>query len=160
MSEEAQGSEPEEEIPNEPEPESEIPNESPRKPKRGILSTTRGRLVIVIVIVGIALAIGLWGAAPEGYITLEEVAKNSNSYQGKEIEVVGKVGNWTGGLNFTLVGRSDENVSMFVIHEKEIPDGFAEGKDVVVKGKLDNGADELTFRSTYSIQVGCPSKYE
>jgi cytochrome c-type biogenesis protein CcmE len=137
------------------EPEDDIP----RRPKKRFIATTKGKLLIVFVIIGVALAIGLWGAAPGDYLTLEEVVTNSDSYMGKEVEIIGKVGNWTGGLNFTLVGRSDENLTIFVIHEKEIPDGFAIGKDVVVKGKLQNGYDELTLLSDHPIQVGCPSKY-
>ena len=147
------------EVSEETEADSKTEEEVVQKPRRRFLSSTKGRLVVVFVIIGIALAIGLWGATPGSYLSLEEVAENSDSYTGKEIEVMGKVGNWTGGLNFTLIGRSDENITMFVIHEREIPDGFAEGKDVVIKGKLENGADDLTFRSTHSIQVGCPSKY-
>lgn len=137
----------------------ETKEEVTQKPRRRLLSSNKGKIVVVLVIIGIALGIGLWGAVPEEYLSLEEVVNNSDSYLGKEIEVVGKVGNWTGGLNFTLLDRGDENITMFVIHEREIPDGFAIGKDVVLKGKLENGADDLTFRSTHSIQVGCPSKY-
>jgi cytochrome c-type biogenesis protein CcmE len=144
-----------EDLETEPEPEEDVP----KRPKKRFIATTKGKLIIVFVIIGIALAIGLWGAAPGSYLTLEEVVENSDSYLGKEVEVIGKVGNWTGGLNFTLVGRTDENLTIFVIHEKEIPDGFAIGKDVVVKGKLQNGIDELTLLSDHPIQVGCPSKY-
>lgn len=144
-----------EDLEAEPEPDQEVP----KRPKKRFLATKKGKLVIVFVIIGIALAIGLWGAAPGDYLTLEEVVNNSDSYLGKEVEVIGKVGNWTGGLNFTLVGRSNENLAIFVIHEKEIPDGFAIGKNVVVKGKLQNGNEELTILSDHPIQVGCPSKY-
>jgi cytochrome c-type biogenesis protein CcmE len=137
----------------------EAEDDVPQRPKKRFIATRKGKLIIVFVIIGIALAIGLWGAAPGDYLTLEEVVTNSDSYMGKEVEVIGKVGNWTGGLNFTLVGRSDENLTIFVIHQKEIPDGFAIGKDVVVKGKLQNGNEELTLLSDHPIQVGCPSKY-
>jgi cytochrome c-type biogenesis protein CcmE len=134
-------------------------DEMPQKKKKRFIATRKGKLVIVILFICIVVIIVLWGAAPGDYKTLEEVMENSNSYLGKEVEMIGKVGNWTGGQNFTLVGRSDENITLFVIHEKEIPDGFSIGKDVVVQGKLVEIDGTLTFKSNHPIQVGCPSKY-
>jgi cytochrome c-type biogenesis protein CcmE len=153
-----------EDLEDEPEPEdlegeSEPEKDVPKRPKKRFIATKKGKLLIVFLIIGIALAIGLWGAAPGDYLSLEEVVTNSDSYMGKEIEVIGKVGNWTGGQNFTLVGRDNENLTIYVVHEKEIPDGFAIGKDVVVKGKLLDGDGELILNSNHPIQVGCPSKY-
>lgn len=142
-------------VETEPEPKKDVP----KRPKKRFIATRKGKLIIVFLIIGIALAIGLWGATPGDYLTLEEVVTNSDSYLGKEVEIIGKVGNWTGGLNFTLVGRNNENLTIFVIHEREIPDGFGIGKDVVVKGKLQNWDEELTLLSDHPIQVGCPSKY-
>ena len=139
------------------EPRSETQGVRTRKKSR--LSSIRVRLLVVLIIVTIALTIGLWGGAPEDYKSLEEVMKNSGSYINNEVKVVGTVGNWTGGHNFTLVDINNRTVEIFVIHEKEIPDGFAESKDVVVTGKLENKSNELILRSNTQIQVGCPSKY-
>ncbi|UCE73752.1 MAG: cytochrome c maturation protein CcmE [Methanomassiliicoccales archaeon] len=144
---------------NEIDSSSESLDEPKSKKKRKGLSSKRNKVLIVVAIISVALIIVLWGAAPGDYLTMEEVVENSDSYIGKEVEVIGKVGNWTGGQNFTLVGRDNESVEMFVVHEKALPDGFEEGKDVVVKGKLENVDGVLTFRSNHPIQVGCPSKY-
>jgi cytochrome c-type biogenesis protein CcmE len=141
--------------------ESQKESESPDPPRRKKkwYSTNKAKIIVVILIISIALVIGLWGAAPENYTPVEDIVKNSGSYIGEEVQIVGKVGNWSGGQNFTLVGRSDENYTLYVVHTKEIPDGFAIGKDVVVTGKVQNGDTGLMVRSDHSIQVGCPSKY-
>lgn len=130
-----------------------------KKRKRSGLSSMRAKIIVVFLIIAIALTIGLWGGAPEDYKTLEEVMRNTDSYMGKEIQMVGTVGNWTGGQNFTLVGRENDTVELFILHQKEIPDGFAESKDVVVTGKLEKGSEGFFFKSNKQIQVGCPSKY-
>lgn len=134
-------------------------NIEPKRRKRSGLSSMRAKIIVVFLIIAIALTIGLWGGAPEDYKTLEEVMKNTNSFMGKEIQMVGTVGNWTGGQNFTLVGRENDTVEIFVLHQKEIPDGFAESKDVVLTGKLEKGDEGFFFKSNKQIQVGCPSKY-
>jgi cytochrome c-type biogenesis protein CcmE len=134
-------------------------NIEPKKRKRSGLSSMRVKLVVVFLIIAIALTIGLWGGAPEDYKTLEEVMRDTDSYMGKEIQMVGTVGNWTGGQNFTLMDRGNNTIEIFVLHEKEIPDGFAESKDVVVTGKLEKDDEGFFFKSNKQIQVGCPSKY-
>jgi cytochrome c-type biogenesis protein CcmE len=142
-------------------PTDEIQTESiePKKRKKSFLSSTKAKIIVVILIIAIALTIGLWGGAPEDYKTLEEVMRNTDSFMGKEIQMVGTVGNWTGGKNFTLVGRENDTVEIFVLHQKEIPDGFAESKDVVLTGKLEKDDEGFFFMSNKQIQVGCPSKY-
>ena len=100
----------------------------------------------------------LWGATPPDYNEVNEIVANSGKYLGDEVTVKGKVGNWTGGKNFTLLDDENASLAIFVVHEKAMPEGFAEGKVVVVEGKLEEGESGLTIRST-KIQVGCPSKY-
>ena len=136
----------------------EEPGEERVKPKRRGLSSKRNKILIVVAIVVIAVIIGLWGAAPDPYRTVKEVVENSDSFIGDEIDIRGKVGNWSHGQNFTLVDDNNASLAIHVVHQKAIPEGFAVGKDVVVKGRLENGENGLTIKST-NIQVGCPSKY-
>jgi cytochrome c-type biogenesis protein CcmE len=144
------------ETPEDP-PEPEPSTEGVRTRKKSGLSSIRVKLIVVFLIVAIALTIGLWGGAPEDYKSLEEVLENQGTYLKNEAQIVGTVANWTGGRNFTLMDRDNNTVEIMVIHEKEIPDGFAESKDVVVTGKeTSNG---LILRSKKQIVVGCPSKY-
>ena len=135
----------------------ETPEETKRPPRRRF-SSKRVKILIVVSIISIALIIVLWGAAPPEYITLEELMEDSSSYTGKDVTVRGKVGNWTGGQNFTMVDANNASIAIQVVHDGPIPEGFAEEKDIVVEGKLENGVSGLTLITT-EIQVGCPSKY-
>lgn len=138
--------------------EAESEKETPRKPRRRGLRSNKAKILVVVAIISIALAIVLWGAAPPEYITVEELMEDSDSYEGKDVTVRGKVGNWTGGQNFTMVDHRNASLEIQVTHENPIPEGFAEEKEVVVEGRLERDATSLTLVTT-EIQVGCPSKY-
>ncbi len=142
-----------EDIPQEEETSKEIKRASKKK-----LSSKRVKIIIVVAIISIALIIVLWGATPPEYITVEELMEKSSSYTGKDVTVRGKVGNWTGGQNFTMVDANNASIAIHVVHDGAIPEGFAEQKDIVVEGRLENGVSGLTLITT-EIQVGCPSKY-
>ncbi len=144
-----------EETENEPEEKSEREDD---KPKRKKFSSKKKKILIVVVIIAIALIIVLWGAAPGDYVSLKTVVENRGHYLGEEVEVKGKVGNWSGGQNFTMVDDNDITIAIEVVHDGAIPEGFATGKVIVVKGKLEEQDGNLTLSST-KIQVGCPSKY-
>ncbi len=140
------------------EPQGEETPEEIKRPRKRRLSSNKTKILIVVAIISIALIIVLWGATPPEYITLEELMEKSGSYTGEDVTVRGKVGNWTGGQNFTMVDAKNASIAIQVVHEGPIPEGFAEEKDVVVEGKLENGTSGLTLITT-EIQVGCPSKY-
>jgi cytochrome c-type biogenesis protein CcmE len=126
--------------------------------KKKRMSSKKKRILIVVVIIAIALVVVLWGAAPPDCNTVSEVLKNQGKYVGKDVTVKGKVGNWTGGDNFTMVDDNNASFSIHVVHDGPLPEGFAEEKLIVVDGKLEDGESGLTIKST-KIQVGCPSKY-
>lgn len=136
----------------------EKPEEEDVKPKRRGLSSRGKKILVVVVIIVIALTVTLWGAAPGDYMSVGDVVKNSDRYIGKEIEVKGKVGNWSGGNNFTLVDEHNVSLAIHVVHNGGMPEGFTTGKFVVVKGRLSETENGLNIRSS-KIQVGCPSKY-
>jgi cytochrome c-type biogenesis protein CcmE len=140
------------------EPLGEEAPEEIKRPRKRRLSSNKIKILIVVAIISVALVIVLWGATPPEYISLEELMENSSSYTGKDVTVRGKVGNWTGGQNFTMVDAKNESIAIQVVHDGPIPEGFAEEKDVVVEGRLENRASGLTLITT-EIQVGCPSKY-
>ncbi|UCG69852.1 MAG: cytochrome c maturation protein CcmE [Thermoplasmata archaeon] len=126
--------------------------------KKKRMSSKKKRILIVVVIIAIALVVVLWGAAPPDYDTVSEVLKNQGKYVGEDVTVKGKVGNWTGGHNFTMVDDNNASYAIHVVHDGPLPEGFAEEKVIVVDGKLEEGEFGLTIKST-KIQVGCPSKY-
>ncbi|UCE39476.1 MAG: cytochrome c maturation protein CcmE [Thermoplasmata archaeon] len=152
------GEEPEDESHEEVGEDTQEEPKKETKPKRKRFFSRRNKVLIVVAIVAIALIVVLWGAAPPDYDEVRDIVKNRGKYLGDEVTVKGKVGNWTGGKNFTLVDDKNASFAIFVVHEKAMPEGFAEGKVVVVEGKLEEGEFGLTIIST-KIQVGCPSKY-
>jgi cytochrome c-type biogenesis protein CcmE len=161
-SQEESEDEPQEEVDEEIQEEAEEktdkePSDKTRSKRKRFFSR-RNKVLLVVAIVAIALIVVLWGATPPDYNEVSEIVENSGKYIGDEVSVKGKVGNWTGGKNFTLLDDKNASLAIFVVHETAMPEGFAEGKVVVVEGKLEEGESGLTIRST-KIQVGCPSKY-
>jgi cytochrome c-type biogenesis protein CcmE len=59
-------------------------------------------------------------------------------------------------LNFRVADRDDSKVSIPVRYRGEVPDPFADGREVIVTGKVDNG----TFVADRdSLITKCPSKF-
>lgn len=111
-------------------------------------------VVAVLVIVSLALVVGLWGNAPVPYMTVSETTNHSNSYLNKEIEIKGIVKNWN--ATARTFEMTDEDSSLVVSYDN-IPDGFNNEKEIVVRGIL-TGANGLVLEAE-EIIVGCPSKY-
>jgi|TARA_B100001996_G_C18592071_1_gene566462 cytochrome c-type biogenesis protein CcmE len=97
---------------------------------------------------------------PEVQYTVDEIMHSPNDYTSEEIHLRGTV--MEGSVNnesktFILSGTSAQ---VFIdISSVALPDGFAEGYMIAVKGDLleENGKWTITANS---IQTGCPSKYE
>ncbi len=126
------------------------------KPRKG-LSRKKKRIlaiVVVLIVVAVAIVVGLWGNTPVPYMTVSNVTDNSSKYLDDEIEIKATVENWDStGKTFNL---TDEESSLMVSYVT-LPDGFNNGKEIVVKGILrDDGG--LILEAT-EIIVGCPSKY-
>ncbi|UCD92067.1 MAG: cytochrome c maturation protein CcmE [Methanobacteriota archaeon] len=123
------------------------------RPKRRLTKKRKGIIIAVIVII-VALVIGLWGAVPSDYLEVGDILANPLAYVDRSIEVKGLVADWDSTVKvFNLSdGENDLMVSYITL-----PEGFNNGKDVVVRGTLvDN--DGLVLESS-EITVGCPSKY-
>ena len=59
-------------------------------------------------------------------------------------------------LGFRVADRDDSKVSIPVRYSGEVPDPFADGREVIVSGKVDDG----TFVAQRdSLITKCPSKY-
>jgi cytochrome c-type biogenesis protein CcmE len=123
------------------------------KSKKRMSRRTKG-VVIVVLVIAVALVIGLWGTAPANYLTVNDVISNSDSYKGKTIEVKGIVEDWNSTANTFSLADGDKKINVTYI---TVPEGFNNGKDVVVKGTLMD-LPVITIESQ-TISVGCPSKY-
>lgn len=110
-------------------------------------------IAVIIIIIGVLILI-LWGLTPSGYLTVNDVTKNPSRYLNKVIEVKGTVGDWNSSANtFNLTDEKD-NLTVSYIN---LPEGFNNGRDVVVKGVLRNNGGLVI--EAKEVIVGCPSKY-
>lgn len=112
--------------------------------------------VIVVAAIGLLLFFALRSYGVY-YYTVSEALERADSKQGETIGVGGTVlqGSLqrnTAGLTFTL---TDGMAMLPVIHIGSVPDSFAEGKDVMIKGKFQSDG---SFHSS-KILTRCPSKY-
>ena len=126
------------------------------EPKKGLSGKKKRILavVVVLIIVAVAIVVGLWDNTPVPYMTVSKVTDDSSSYLDEEIEIKATVEDWNStSRTFSL---TDEESSL-VVSYVALPDGFNNGKEIVVKGILrDDGG--LILEAT-EIIVGCPSKY-
>jgi cytochrome c-type biogenesis protein CcmE len=127
----------------------------------------RRRLTILLLAVIATVLVVFWGWSSTGghsYINVAQIANDSQAiangtsqFSSKVIEVKGVVTQWYGGSTFTLVDPQDSSKSFKVNASVGIPQGFENGKEAVVKGKLRQSLP-LTMDVT-GITVGCASKY-
>jgi cytochrome c-type biogenesis protein CcmE len=123
------------------------------KSKKRMSRRTKG-VVIVAVVIAVALVIGLWGTAPANYLSVNDVISHTDIYLNKTIEVKGIVEDWNSTANTFSLADGDKKIN---VTYTTVPEGFNNGKDVVVKGTLID-LPVLAIESQ-TISVGCPSKY-
>jgi cytochrome c-type biogenesis protein CcmE len=93
------------------------------------------------------------------YLSVTQVVKNLDHYNGKSLQVMGVVGfgSFDRGNNGTIrFSLNDGTETVSVKYTGALPQNFDEGKDVVIVGSLNGDA---TVEAT-QILVKCPSKYE
>jgi hypothetical protein len=128
-----------------------------RVPRR--FSRKQVRIIGVVAIVGVLVAILLWGMVPEPIYEIDQVMKEPGSYDGKWINLKGVVISWEAGTSFFVLADSDNrNMTIDVTHSGPIPEGFGLNVTAIVKGTFHSGGGVNTMDSE-EIQVGCPSKY-
>ncbi|MDI6902601.1 MAG: cytochrome c maturation protein CcmE [Methanocellales archaeon] len=115
----------------------------------------RNKVVLGIVAIVVIMIIGLWGIDFGGYLSVSE-AKNPQ-YVGRDVEVKGivKEGTLKIDVHSTSFVLTDGKADIQVEYIGDRPVNVAEGKDVVVYGKLISN-EEIEARK---IILGCPSKY-
>jgi len=115
--------------------------------------------VILICALGYLLYLG-FGSTTAYYSTVSELLDAGPSIYGQDIRVNGLV--VSGSIvsdpidldyEFTI---ADEAGELAVVYHGVMPDGFEEGADLVVQGKIE--PDGILYATT--ILAKCPSKYE
>lgn len=123
-------------------------------------ATRTTRLLIVGVALLALISLMFISVDPEVQYTVDEIMASPNEYTSEEVHLRGTV--LEGSVDdesktFILAGINDQ---IFIdISSVALPDGFAEGYVIAVKGDLVEENGKWTI-SANSIQTGCPSKYE
>ena len=83
-------------------------------------------------------------------------ASPDSSYQMTGVVVPGSIHRHGSVLDFRVADRDDSKVSIPVRYSGEVPDPFADGREVIVSGKVNDG----TFLAARdSLITKCPSKF-
>ena len=126
-----------------------------------IMAGTRiARLALVFLSSIAALSLMMLSVDPQTQYTVDELMNSPNDFQDSEVFVRGVVSNGTvfsNPLTFQLDGL-ESNVTVDY-SMSPIPDGFAEGRTIAVRGLL-SFYDGIWVLESTEIQTGCPSKYE
>ncbi|MEI6796976.1 MAG: cytochrome c maturation protein CcmE [Methanomassiliicoccales archaeon] len=126
----------------------------------------RRRNLVILMVVLVAAAIVLWGWSATGtsYMQVKQLTEQraalengTSPLSGKVIEVQGVVSAWSGGTTFVLQDMNDPTSDLFINSSASIPQGFTNGKAVVLKGVVN--ADVPLTMQAQGITVGCSSKY-
>jgi cytochrome c-type biogenesis protein CcmE len=83
-------------------------------------------------------------------------ASSDSTYQMTGVVVPGSIHRHGSVLDFRVADRDNAKVSLPVRYSGEVPDPFADGREVIVSGKVDEG----TFMAQRdSLITKCPSKF-
>lgn len=127
---------------------------STKEASRRVLTRKKLGIIVAVVVIGVALVIGLWGMVPPEYLSVSDVLGNVDGHMNKSIEVKGLVNDWNSTAHvFNLTDGEND----LTVRYANLPEGFSNGKNVVVRGILRE--DDAPFLESDEIVVGCPSKY-
>jgi cytochrome c-type biogenesis protein CcmE len=118
------------------------------------------RLIVALsaaVLLAVALIYTSFNASSEAKQPSEVLnASPDQSYQLTGVVVPGSIERHGSVLDFRLADRDDRKASIPVRYSGQVPDPFANGREVIVSGKVDEG----TFHAQRdSLITKCPSKY-
>ncbi len=118
------------------------------------------RLIVALsaaVLLAVALIYTSFNASSEAKQPSDILhAPPDQSYQLTGVVVPGSIHRHASVLDFRIADRDDSKVSLPVRYSGQVPDPFANGREVIVSGKVDDG----TFVAQRdSLITKCPSKY-
>ena len=125
-----------------------------------MVGTRRARLALVFLSSIVAFTLMMLSVDPQTQYTVDEVMNSPDDFKDSEVFVRGVVSNGTvfsDQLTFQLDGLKT-NVTVDY-SQSAVPDGFAEGRTIAVRGML-SYYDGIWVLESTEIQTGCPSKYE
>jgi cytochrome c-type biogenesis protein CcmE len=118
------------------------------------------RLIVALsaaVLLAVALIYTSFSASSQAKQPSDLVnASPGTSYQMTGVVVPDSIHRHGSVLDFRVADRDDSKVSIPVRYRGEVPDPFADGREVIVTGKVDDG----TFMADRdSLITKCPSKF-
>lgn len=117
------------------------------------------QIVVAVAIIAILIIIFLASTPADPYDTVDKIMSDPSKYEGEYVEVRGKVEGWyPSNMTFSLAGYLEDDPKAIHIVYAVVPESFANGKDVVVKGVFDHNG--LIYEiGAEEIVVGCSSRY-
>ena len=118
------------------------------------------RLIVALsaaVLLAVALIYTSFSSSTEAKQPSEILnASPGQSYELTGVVVPNSIRHHGSQLDFRVADRNDSKVSIPVRYSGEVPDPFADGREVIVSGKVENG----TFMAQRdSLITKCPSKF-
>ncbi len=118
------------------------------------------RLIVALgaaVLLAVALVYTSFNASTQAKEPSELLhASSDSSYEMTGVVVPGSIERHGSVLGFRVADRDDSKVSIPVRYTGEVPDPFADGREVIVSGKV---ADGTFMAERDSLITKCPSKY-
>jgi cytochrome c-type biogenesis protein CcmE len=119
------------------------------------------RLIVALgaaVLLAVALIYTSFSASTEAKQPSDILnASPDQSYQMTGVVVPGSIHHRGSQLDFRVADRDDPKASIPVRYSGEVPDPFADGREVIVTGKVEDG----TFAADRdSLITKCPSKFQ
>jgi cytochrome c-type biogenesis protein CcmE len=118
------------------------------------------RLIVALsaaVLLAVALVYTSFNASSQAKEPSDVIhASPGQSYQLTGVVVPGSIQRHGSTLNFRIADRDNSKVSLPVRYTGEVPDPFADGREVIISGKVEKG----TFLAQRdSLITKCPSKF-
>jgi cytochrome c-type biogenesis protein CcmE len=118
------------------------------------------RLIVALtaaVLLGVALIYTSFNASSQAKQPSDVLhASPDQTYELTGVVVPGSIHRHGSRLDFRIADRDNARASLPVRYSGEVPDPFADGREVIVSGKVDNG----TFLAQRdSLITKCPSKF-
>lgn len=118
------------------------------------------RLIVALtaaVVLGVALIYTSFNASSQAKQPSDILhAPPDQTYQLTGVVVPGSIHRHGSRLDFRIADRDNSKASLPVRYSGEVPDPFADGREVIVSGKVDHG----TFLAQRdSLITKCPSKF-
>src|SRR3954471_8917564 len=118
------------------------------------------RLVVALsaaVLLAVALIYTSFSASSEAKQPSDLLHASGGSYEMTGVVVPGSIHHHGSQLDFRVADRDDSKASIPVRYSGEVPDPFADGREVIVTGKVEDG----TFAADRdSLITKCPSKFQ